>query len=196
MTSLIGADREKALEVVRLALETLTERTGPEGTGSGGIGVLVAANFLSPVQVAISGSVEALDAADGILKEVGIRRGVRLKVAGAFHSPLMEEGGKKLRAELEKVEFKVPKIPFASNVTGRFCEDPKGIRENLGSQVTSPVLWSDTMTHLIEQGVTRFFEPGPGKVLAALMKKVDRSAETFNADAPEELEAFAAGFTE
>lgn len=179
MMSLIGADREKAEEICRRASSK---------------GVIVAANFLAPNQVALSGSLEALDAAEAMLKEFGIRRGIRLKVAGAFHSPLMADGGEKLKADLEKTTFRRPIIPFASNVMGGFVEDPDEIRRCLGQQVTSPVLWSDTMLHFIKQGITHYFEPGPGKVLTGIMKKIDRGLSVYNLDDPDETEGFVEGW--
>ncbi|MHC4941824.1 MAG: ACP S-malonyltransferase [Planctomycetota bacterium] len=159
-------------------------------------GVLVAANFLAPRQVAISGALEALDAAERLLKEFGIKRGIRLKVAGAFHSPFMQEGCDKLKAELEQKTFRAPKIPFASNVSGAFAKDPEEIKAYLSKQVTSPVLWSDTMHLFAESGVGAFFEPGPGKVLTGIIKKVDRSLGTFNLDDPQDVEAFMKGISE
>ena len=179
MMTLIGASNEQAAEICEKA---------------SGSGVIVAANFLAPSQIAISGSLDALDAAEGMLKQVGVKRGIRLRVAGAFHSPLMEEGGRKLKAELEKVDFRAPAIAFASNVRGDFVKDPESIRDYLGRQVTSPVLWADTMARFVDSGLREYYEPGPGKVLTGIMRKVDRSASSFNADAPEEMEAFAEGW--
>jgi [acyl-carrier-protein] S-malonyltransferase len=159
-------------------------------------GVLVAANFLAPKQVAISGALEALDAAEGMLKEFGIKRGIRLKVAGAFHSPFMQEGCEKLKAELEKKTFRAPKIPFSSNVSGAFSDDPDEIKAYLSKQVTSPVLWSDTLHLFAENGIDTFFEPGPGKVLTGIVRKIDRSLGIFNLDDPQEVEVFMQGIAE
>jgi [acyl-carrier-protein] S-malonyltransferase len=178
MMTLVGADRGQA------------ERLCREAAGGR---VLVAANFLAPEQVAISGEIAALDSAEALLKGMGIRRGIRLKVAGAFHSPLMREGGEKLKGALEKVPFRAPVIPFASNVTGSFVEDPEEIRHCLGRQVTSPVRWSDTMGCFLDAGLSEFYEPGPGKSLSGILKKRDRSIKTFNLDAIEEINGFVDG---
>jgi len=175
MMSLIGADEEKVDELCRRA---------------GKSGVLVPANYLAPSQIAVSGSNDALDSAESMLKELGIRRGIRLSVAGAFHSPLMREGAEKLKAKLANTAFNSPAIPFASNVKGDLVDDPETIRECLGKQVTSPVLWKDTMSGFINAGFNEFYEPGPGKFLSGILKKTDRSLITFTLDDPEELETF------
>jgi len=179
MISLIGADKAKAEELCRQVASH---------------GVINAANFLHTKQVVISGSNEALDAAEKLLKEFGIKRGIRLKVAGAFHTSLMAQGGEKLKVELEKATFKQPKISFASNVTGGFIDDPDEIKSCLGKQVTSPVLWSDTMLRFIESEITDYFEPGPGKVLTSIVKKHDRSLNLFNLDVPQEIGSFSEGW--
>ena len=179
MMSLIGATPKQA--------RSLCEQFGEND-------VLVPANFLSPGQIAISGSLEALDQAEAHLKDFGIRKGVRLRVAGAFHSPLMEEGGRKLANELGQVEFRKPIVPFASNVTGSFIDDPEEIRASLAQQVTAPVLWHDIMNTFIAKGVDTFFEPGPGKVLTGILKKINRNLFVHNLDDPGGIDTFVAGY--
>lgn len=175
MMTLLGADKTQAENICESASKA---------------GVIVAANFLTPKQIAISGSLEALDAAEGLLREFGVKRGIRLKVAGAFHSPLMQEGGAKLKADLEKTTFTAPTIGFASNVTGNYVTDPEEIRTCLAKQVTSPVLWADTMALFVKDGIDQYSEPGPGKVLTQLIKKIERSAAIANVDQVEDLDAF------
>ena len=179
MMSLIGASPEQA--------RTLCEQYAEND-------VLVPANYLGPGQIAVSGSLEALDRAESHLKELGIRKGVRLRVAGAFHSPLMEEGGRKLATELRRVEFAKPVVPFASNVTGSFIDDPEEIRASLAQQVTAPVLWHDIMNNFIGKGVDTFFEPGPGKVLTGILKKINRNLFLHNLDDPDGIDTFVAGY--
>ena len=137
-----------------------------------------------------------LDLAETLLKELNVKRGIRLKVSGAFHSPFMHDGGEKLKMELERAAFRSPAIPFASNVSGNFVEDSEEIREHLGRQVTSPVYWNDTMGKFIDKGITRFYEPGPGKVLSGILKKIDRSLHTLTLDDPEEIEPLIGGWKE
>jgi [acyl-carrier-protein] S-malonyltransferase len=181
MISLMGAEREQAEGLCKACEDK---------------GVIVMANFLGPGQLAISGANAALEAAESHLKDFGIRRGVRLKVAGAFHSPLMKDGGEKLGADLEAVSFAKPQVPVASNVTGDYVEDPEEIRTCLKRQVTSPVLWHDTMERFIDDGIGSFFEPGPGKVLTGILRKIDRNLLTHNLDDPAEIDNFVAGYSE
>jgi len=181
MMTLIGATKEAAEEICRRASSA---------------GIIVAANFLGPNQIAVSGALEALDRAETMLKDLNVKRGIRLKVSGAFHSPFMHDGGEKLKMELERAAFRPPVIPFASNVSGNFVEDSEEIREHLGRQVTSPVYWNDTMNRFIDRGISIFYEPGPGKVLSGILKKVDRSLITLTLDDPEEIESFIEGWKE
>lgn len=183
MMTLIGADPE--------TVEKLCAECAPSESLTG---VLVAANFLGPGQIAISGAKDALDRAESRLKEFGIRMGIRLKVAGAFHSPLMQKGGEKLKADLAAVEFRQPQVRFAANVAGGYIDEPGEIRSCLERQVTSPVLWHDTMNRFIGDGVTAFFEPGPGKVLCGILKKIDRNLIRYNLDDPSSVENSVDGF--
>lgn len=175
MMSLLGATREQALELARLGSEK---------------GVLVAANFLGPGNIAISGSLPALEYAEQKAKDLGIRRCIRLKVAGAFHSPLMGSATEALRAALAKVELRAPSVPFATNVTGDFVTDPEKIRGYLASQVTSPVLWEDTMNAFLKLGIKSFVEPAPGSVLTGLIKKAAPDLTLSNVGTLAQLDAY------
>lgn len=176
MMSLLGASAEQAIELAKL------------GSAAG---VLVAANFLGPGNVAISGSLPALDLAESKAKELGIRRCIRLKVAGAFHSPLMASATAALSKALATVAIEKPRIPFATNVTGDFVSDPEAIRKNLAAQVTSPVRWEDTMASFVRLGVKTFVEPAPGTVLTGLLKKAAPEATLLNVSTREQLLAYA-----
>lgn len=175
MISLLGASREQAAELAKTASDA---------------GVMVAANFLGPGQVAVSGAAAALDRAESVAKEMGIRRAVRLKVAGAFHSPLMASATDALREALGAVEIATPKIPFFTNVTGDVVSDPEQIRQHLADQVTSPVMWEDTMASFLKSGVTTFVEPAPGKVLTSLLRKMDRSATGVSVESLEDFQGY------
>jgi len=181
MASLIGATAEQARRIAAACSEK---------------GVLVAANYLGPAQTVLSGDLDALAEAESRLDEFGVRRSVRTKVAGAFHSPLMQKGGEKLRAELEEVTFLKPRVPFASNVTGDFVDSPAEIRECLARQVTGPVLWHDTMRRFIARGISTFLEPGPGRVLCGILKKMKKNLLTLSLDDPEGIDNFVAGYRE
>jgi len=176
MLSLVGATREQAEELA---------------SSVSGAGVIVAANYLGPGSIALSGATAALERAEGAARELGIRKTVRLKVAGAFHSPLMATAAEELRAALSDVPIAAPRVRFATNVTGAFVEDPEQIREYLARQVTSPVLWEDTMNLFVEQGIDTFVEPSPGRVLTGLLKKVARDSTRLNIDTKEDLLAYA-----
>lgn len=177
MISLLGASREQAVALASAASDA---------------GVIVAANFLGPGQVALSGAVAALDRAEQVAKDMGIRRAIRLKVAGAFHSPLMASATDALREALGDVDIQPPKIAFFTNVTGAAVSDPERIRAHLAEQVTSPVLWEDTVAAFLKTGISTLVEPAPGKVLTSLLRKMDRDATGVSIESLEELRAYVA----
>lgn len=138
-------------------------------------GVVVAANYNSPGQLVISGSIEAIDEAVAKLSEAGARRALVLPVGGAFHSPLMEPARLELEKAINETNFTTPICPVYQNVNASAVTDPNEIKQNLISQLTSPVRWTQTMQQMIADGMTELIEVGPGKVLQGLVKKVDRS---------------------
>ena len=143
--------------------------------------VVVAANYNSPGQIVISGSVPGIDAAVEKLSALGAKRALKLAVGGAFHSPLMEPARVELEAAIRTTPFADPICPVYQNVNALPSLDPETIKSNLVSQLTSPVRWTQTVQHMIADGATSFTEVGPGKVLQGLIKKVDRNMETFSA---------------
>lgn len=143
--------------------------------GAGAAGTIAAANFNSPGQTVVSGDVAAVEKATEIAPSMGAKRAIRLNVSGAFHSPLMEKSVAELSAMLGRVEFRPASIPVVCNVTGGPSKDPAEIQKLLERQLLSPVLWSQSMGFMIEDGVTSFVEVGPGKVLCGLLKRIDRS---------------------
>ena len=145
-------------------------------------GIVVAANYNCPGQLVISGAVDAIDNACELLKEVGARRALVLPVGGAFHSPLMEPARAELAKAIEATTFNTPICPVYQNVTASAVTDPNEIKENLVAQLTAPVRWTQTMHQMIADGVSRFTEVGPGKVLQGLVKKVDRQMPTESAE--------------
>jgi len=147
-----------------------------------GIGeIVVAANYNSPGQIVISGSVPGIDAAVEKLSAMGARRALKLAVGGAFHSPLMEPARAELEEAIRSAPFADPICPVYQNVNARPSGDPLTIKANLVSQLTSPVRWTQTVQQMIADGATSFTEVGPGKVLQGLIKKVDRDMETRSA---------------
>ena len=113
-----------------------------------------------------------------MLTEKGAKRAIKLVVGGAFHSPFMEPAREKLAAAIEASKFGTPVCPVYQNVNALPVSDPATIKENLISQLTAPVKWTQIVQNMIADGATSFTEIGPGKVLQGLVKKVDRKMET------------------
>ncbi|QHI69589.1 ACP S-malonyltransferase [Tichowtungia aerotolerans] len=133
------------------------------------------ANINSPGQTVLSGTAEAIEKAAEACKEAGAKRALPLPVAGAFHSPLMQPAADQMAEMLADIEFSEPVMPVLSNVTGAPHESAAAIRANMVAQITGSVRWVECMQYLSAQGVTEAVECGPGKVLAGLMKRIDRN---------------------
>lgn len=143
--------------------------------------VVVPANYNCPGQLVISGSLEGVAEATEKLQEAGVKRVIQLKVGGAFHSPLMEPARVELAEAIENTKFNDGICPIYQNVTGQSVNDPEIIKKNLIAQLTSPVLWTQTMNNMIATGVRSVVEVGPGTVLQGLFKKVDKNTELASA---------------
>lgn len=146
-------------------------------------GTIEIANYLCPGNTVVSGSLPAINRLEGVCQERGGIRATRLAVAGAFHTDLMKPADEKLAAALSGITIQPPRIPVWSNVDAKPHADPAEIRGLLVRQVVSPVRWEDTLRGLLEAGVERFYEIGPGRVLAGLMKRVNRKADFRNVTA-------------
>lgn len=153
--------------------------------------VLLVANENSPAQVVISGSVAAIERAEALAKERKIRA-IRLNVAGAFHSPLMEPAVAPIVDELKDVGMRTPRFPIAENVTGALVSDPDELRALLGRHVVSPVRWERCAQALAAAGAGTFLEAGPGDVLTKMAKRVVPGAIAISVNTPEDAVAFAA----
>lgn len=140
--------------------------------------VVVPANYNCPGQIVISGSFAGIDRAMELLTEKGAKRVLRLPVGGAFHSPLMEPARQELRRAIESATFNEPVCPVYQNVHASPSSNPGEIRENLVSQLVSPVKWTQTIQRMIKDGASEFTEVGPGSVLQGLIKKTDRTVTT------------------
>jgi len=138
-------------------------------------GVVVCANYNCPGQIVISGELEAIDTACKLLSEAGARRALKLKVGGAFHSPLMEPARAELAEAIEHTEFHTPNCPVYQNVDAKPHTNPEEIKANLIAQLTAPVRWTYSVQNMIADGATEFVELGPGKVLQGLVSKIDKN---------------------
>jgi [acyl-carrier-protein] S-malonyltransferase len=156
MAAVLGLDPEGCAEACR--------RASPAGP-------VVVANLNAPGQVVISGARAALERASEECRALGAKRVLPLKVAGAFHSPVMEPAAARLREELARTPIAPAAIPVWANVTAAPVRTPEEIREALGRQITSPVLFQKTLEGLAAAGVTAALEPAPGRVLAGFAKK-------------------------
>lgn len=136
--------------------------------------ILQIANHLCPGNIVISGHTSACDRVPAIAEKAGAMKTIRLSVAGAFHTPLMQPAVQRLTAALAHVPIKTPRIPVISNVDALSHDDPHEIRHLLVQQVVSPVRWEDSMRVLLGKGYAPFWEIGPGRVLRGLLKRIDR----------------------
>lgn len=143
--------------------------------------IVVPANYNSPGQIVISGSIEGIDKAIEALKEKGAKRAIKLSVGGAFHSPLMEPARKELEYAIRSTKFSKPICPVYQNVNANPSIDPEVIKANLVSQLTSPVRWYQSVVNMIAGGATSFIEVGPGSVLQGLIKQVNKDLITESA---------------
>jgi [acyl-carrier-protein] S-malonyltransferase len=141
-------------------------------------GTVVPANYNSPGQVVIAGEVSAVDDACRILKEKGAKRAVRIPVGGAYHSPLMEKSSGIMRDHiLERMEFSSFGFPVYSNVTGLAIRNGEEFKKALSKQILNPVLWYPALRNMYNDGIRRFVEIGPGRVLQGLVKKSLKEAD-------------------
>jgi [acyl-carrier-protein] S-malonyltransferase len=188
-------DAVRLVDVRGRAMQECASRPGPDGGPAGGMvavlglerervaelcdacregDVLSVANVLCPGNVVASGSVAACRRLEEAAAAAGAMKCVRLEVAGAFHTPLMQDAVDALAAALEKTAVRPPRIPVVSNVDARPHDDPAEIRRLLARQVCGVVEWHASMTHLLSTGVRQVFEVGPGRVLRGLLKRIDR----------------------
>jgi [acyl-carrier-protein] S-malonyltransferase len=137
------------------------------------------AHYNCPGQLVISGETVSVDEAIDEATREGARRAIKLRVSGAFHSPLVARAAERLRPAVEKVHLAESKAAFMSTVTAR-VEDAQRYREGLVDQLTAPVRFTQAARELISDGVTTFVEVGPGNVLGGLLKRIDKSVRTFS----------------
>jgi len=173
MVAILGLDRERINDVL---------------DGANEYGVAQVANLNCPDQIVVSGSSAAMDWLVKHAKGFGAQRAVRLKVGGAFHSRLMAPASDRLGRALQEVAISQPRSPVVANVTAKFVPSAAEIRGLLVEQLTSPVLWEDSMRFLLASGIRRFYEVGPGRVLAGLLSRIDPTVETIGICTPADIE--------
>uniref|UniRef100_A0A3Q7ERM4 Malonyl-CoA:ACP transacylase (MAT) domain-containing protein n=1 Tax=Solanum lycopersicum TaxID=4081 RepID=A0A3Q7ERM4_SOLLC len=169
MVSIIGLDSDKVQKLCDAANEEVDEANKVQ-----------IANFLCPGNYAVSGGVKGIEAVEAKAKSFKARMTVRLAVAGAFHTSFMNPAVSRLEAALSATEIRTPRIPVISNVDAQPHADPDTIKKILASQVTSPVQWETTIKTLLTKGLKKSYELGPGKVIAGIVKRMDRGAEIEN----------------
>jgi [acyl-carrier-protein] S-malonyltransferase len=170
MAALIGGDEEKVRE---LAAATDVD----------------VANFNAPGQIVLSGTIAGIDAAVARAKEFGIRRAIKLNVAGAYHSRLMQSAKEQLAVQLAATQIHDSTLPVVCNFTASVVSDPAEIRHTLESQVTGSVRWTESIQALIAMGHRNFLELGPGKVIAGLLGKIDKDVIVHSIEDLPSLEA-------
>jgi [acyl-carrier-protein] S-malonyltransferase len=175
MTALIGLTPEEAAEVCEIA-----------GRGD----VLEVANENAPKQVVLSGSVPAIERAEEVARGRNAKA-VRLKVAGAFHSPLMKSAQAPVREAISELKIRTPMFPVVPNASGKPTSEPSALRDLLSRHVISSVRWDRSLRAMSGIGVTSFVEAGPGDVLAKLAKRCVNGAEAVSVGGPEEAISFA-----
>lgn len=173
MAAVMGMERSSVMDCLKMA---------------SGYGVVEAANFNCPGQIVIAGHTKAVERACSILKDKGARRVIMLPVSAPFHSSLLKPAGEKLAAELENVEISDNKVPVISNVNAQVIMNKYEIKKCLIEQVSSSVLWEDSIKKMIDMGVDTFIEVGPGRTLSAFMKKIDKNLRVHNVEDIESLE--------
>lgn len=171
MAAIIGLDSDKIVET----LKTVE-------------GIVEAVNFNEPKQTVIAGQKDAIERACVALKEARARRAMPLAVSGPFHSSLMQEAGEKLKEEAEKYNFQMTDVKLVANTTAEVLQNVDEIKEEIYKQSFGPVRWVETIQKLKAEGVTQIYEIGPGKVLAGLIKKIDKEIQVKNIEKLEDFE--------
>ncbi len=175
MAAVVGMDSAKLVDVCSEASQS---------------GIVQCANFNSPGQIVISGSVEGVKAAMDLAKKNGAKLVKELVVSGAFHSPLMASAKNELKEKLDSTPFYTGKIPVYANVTAKPVTEPADVKKLLEEQLTMPVRWEETIINMIAGGADEFVEVGPGKVLQGLIKRINPDVKISGIDKYSDLERY------
>lgn len=164
MAAIIGLEKDEIMQICNMVSE---------------FGIVEPANFNCPNQIVITGEVPAVKKAADIVKQKGARA-VMLSVSAPFHSSLLKPAGEKLAVELDNIEIKDADIPLVSNVTAKITTKSRDIKDLLVKQVSSPILWEDSIINMVENGIDTFVEVGPGKTLSGFVRKINRNLTVLN----------------
>ncbi len=175
MAAIVGLDGAKLDEICVTASEK---------------GIVQAANYNSPGQIVISGSVDGVKHAMELCKAAGAKLVKELVVSGAFHSPLMSSAKDRLVNQINETPFFDAKIPVYANVTAKPVKNSAEIKNLLIEQLTKPVRWEETIKNMVSDGIEEFYEIGPGKVLQGLVKRIAPNAKVFGIDKYSDLEQY------
>ncbi len=175
MAAVLGLDEQTLTDVIARHLEE---------------GVCQVANDNAPGQVVVSGHKHAVKRCVEAAKEAGAKRAILLPVSAPFHCALMQPAATTMEEALSQVPFAAPVVPVVCNVTARATSDQDALRANLVTQITGTVRWRESMQWLVAQGVERIVEVGTGKVLAGLMRRIERKVEVMSIATPEDVDAF------
>jgi len=178
MAAIVGLNRGAVEEICRKA--------------SGDAGKVTAANYNGPDQIVIAGETEAVKRGVALALEGGAKRAISLAVSVPSHSPMMKEACVRLGAELEKISGNPLKVPLVNNLQAKPIRTWPEAKEGLIDQLSSPLLWEETIRRMRDEGVDLFIEVGPGRVLSGLAKRIDRKLEVMNVEDPSGLEKAAA----
>ena len=175
MAALLGLNFEQAIEVAKEAMQDQ---------------VCTAANDNADGQVVVSGHAQAVDRAIAIAAAKGAKRAVKLPVSAPFHCPLMQPAADAMRDALAATTIKAPVVPLVANVTASATSDPEAIRQQLVEQVCGTVRWRESVMYMKAQGVTDLVECGAGKVLAGLVKRIEKDMGAVSIGSPADIDAF------
>lgn len=175
MAAIIGLSSEKLIDICLRASEN---------------GIVQCANFNSPEQIVISGSIDGVKTAMELAKQSGAKLVKELVVSGAFHSPLMESARENFKRYIDSTNFYDAKIPVYANVTAQPVQNKEEIKKLLLEQLTKPVRWTEIITNMIKDGADEFYEIGPGKVLQGLVKRINPDVKIFGIDKYSDVERF------
>ncbi len=179
MAAILGMERE--------GVERLCREVSRDGS------IVVPANYNSPGQIVISGHIEGVERAVALAKERGCKRAVVLNVSVPSHSPLMARAKERLAQDIEETAFKPPGVPVVTNLSARPVSSPEVLKRHLVEQLVSPVRWEESVRRMVEDGMERFVEIGPSKVLSGLIRRVSRDVSVSSVERPDDVETVKGG---